>query len=172
MTPHLLRLTDVGAAALADAVAGGPAVEITHVALGSGAGPLTGAETALGIEVARVPVGASRVVDAVATVGAEFPVGSVAADRSVREVGLFDADGRLIFHAAVAPGATLGALTPATAYAVSLQVALKAAPDGVIVFVEADPPSELLLLSRVSALEVQLARLKDASWRNLFLAQS
>lgn len=98
-----MKLTAVGAAKVAAAQSGGPAVSLTHIALGDGngnpVGQPTGSETALAREVWRDQISALYTNPNDNTLFmVEGLVASNVGGFSVREVGIFDADGQLFAY--------------------------------------------------------------------------
>lgn len=102
---YLLKLTAAGAAKLTAANAGGPAVSLTHIAIGDGNGnPVaepTGNETALVHEIAgqRRQINALYVSPTDSTVMmAEMVIPADQGGFAVHEIGIFDAEGGLFAY--------------------------------------------------------------------------
>lgn len=98
-----MKLTAAGAAKVAAAQSGGPSVNLTHMAVGDGAGnPVsqpTGTETALVREVYRDQIAALYVNPNDSTMFmAEMTITSAVGGWAVREVGLVDSDGQLFAY--------------------------------------------------------------------------
>lgn len=98
-----MKLTAYGAAKVAAAQAGGPQVNLTHVAVGDGNGlPVTeptGAETALVREVYRNQIAALYINATDNTIFmVEMTIPSTAGGWSVREIGIFDVNGQLFAY--------------------------------------------------------------------------
>lgn len=103
MTNFVMKLTPVGSAKIAAAMAGGPAVVLTAMAVGDGNGnpvaPPTGAETALVREVYRHQLNALAVNANDATMMlAELLIPSSVGNFAIHEVGVFDAAGALFAY--------------------------------------------------------------------------
>lgn len=159
-------LTDVGAAAINAAHLGGPPVVLTHAKLGAAARLATGAEVDLVAPFAEAAIASSAVDDAAKRIdlGLSFEAELVEDEHDVRELGVFDDQGRLIFYWATDAG-SIGALTPRSDYVVALSITLATAPLSAIEIVDQGAPLELLLEPRVIVVERR-------SLRNLFLALS
>jgi len=100
---YLMKLTAEGAALVAAAQAGGPAVSLTHLAVGDGNGnpvtPPTGNETALVREVYRDQIAAIYVNPSdEQTFVAEMTIPSEEGGWTVHELGIFTADGTLFAY--------------------------------------------------------------------------
>jgi phage-related tail fiber protein len=98
---YYMKVTAIGAAKLAEALAAGTPLEITQMAVGDGNGadvtPPVGTEVALVHEVFRAPLSSlSESVSDPTIVLAEFPVPSATGGFYIREVGVFDDAGDLI----------------------------------------------------------------------------
>lgn len=98
-----LKLTATGAAKMAAAQGGGTLVSLTHIAVGDGngnpVGEPSGAETALAREVYRSAIAALYVSPGDNTIFmAEMTIPSATGGWSVREIGIFDADGALFAY--------------------------------------------------------------------------
>ncbi|WP_295168220.1 hypothetical protein [uncultured Brevundimonas sp.] len=162
--PMIAVLTDIGAAAINAAHLGGQPVRLVSAALGSAAHAMTGHEAALVQPIATAPISASTVnnVERRIDLGLVFEASQVAADHDVRELGVFDELGRLIFYWSTDQG-SIGALTPRSDYLIALSVTLATVPLSAIEIIDRGAPLELILEPRVIALERR-------SIRNLFLA--
>ena len=164
--PMIAILTDVGAAAINAAHLGGEPVRLVSAGLGSAARVMTGLEAALVQPIATAPIAASAVNEAERRIdlGLVFEAALVVGDHDVRELGVFDEQGRLIFYWCTDQG-SIGALTPRSDYLIALSVTLATAPLSSIEIIDQGAPLELILEPRVIALERR-------SLRNLFLAMS
>lgn len=103
MTTYLMKLTAKGAAKMAAATTGGPAVILTHMAVGDGNGnpvaPPTGNELALVHEVFRDQLTSLAVnVNDAALMLAEMLIPSATGGFAIYEVGVFDADGDMFAY--------------------------------------------------------------------------
>lgn len=157
-------LTDAGELAIQDAIASDSLVAITHVALGDGGGarydpPFTA--TGLRGERIRLPiVSQSQTADAVWIVRAEFPEGPTP-DFRVREVGYYDAQGRLI---ALWAGAEIADRdTHGLDLLVDFTLVLTRVAEGVVI-VDADDDALLALAASTGAAiaNLQLEQLRQA----------
>lgn len=98
-----MKLTAYGAARIADAMADGPPVELTHMAVGDGngvaVGEPTGAETALVREVHRRAISSiyKNPLDTTAFL-VEMTIPSDIGGWSMREIGCFDTNGQLFAY--------------------------------------------------------------------------
>lgn len=177
-------LTDIGRDALIQAQIGLGQVVISKVAFGKKARLPTGHETGLVEQFLVWPISTSTFLEsgqidlAVLVEGAET---GLTEDQPVREIAFLDANDRPIFYWSTT--GALGAITPATAYALTFSVALAPADAAVIEIIDAGAPWEVLFGARVAALEAKftsptsplnaaLSALQDAAWRNRFLSQS
>lgn len=167
MTQLLPVLTGVGRAAILEAQGAATFVRIAACAIGRAARLPNGAEVAMTDEIGRGPVASSSLDVAAGRLelgvyldGSTLGLGG---PETVREVGFFDQQGRLIYYWSQ-PDALLGAVTPQTAYALALSVTLAPADAAVIQIIDNGPPYDLLF-------EPALASLRRAAWRNLFLSQ-
>jgi hypothetical protein len=100
---YYMKVTTIGAAKLAAALAAGTPLEITQMAVGDGNGadvaPPVGTEEALVREVFRAPLSSlSESVSDPTIVLAEFPIPSATGGFYIREVGVFDDAGDLIAY--------------------------------------------------------------------------
>ena len=164
-------LTHTGLVALQTAKGGGDPVVLTRIGLGSSARLPTGTE-----EVLVTPI-----IDAAITSHAVDPLtgqldlgvqidgagAGVAQDHVIREVGVFDQLGRLIYYWATTD--SLGSITPVTAYALTIALQLSQADAAVIQIIDQGPSWDVLIDEKIAA---RIARFEQASFRNLFLAQS
>lgn len=168
-------LTAVGQAAFLAAQSGGPAVSLTHISLGSAARLPTGEETDLTNQFAHAPIASHQLIDLEhgkqLDLGVEFdgPDYDLEGTTPVREIGVWDAEERLIYYWSTTD--SLGSLTPATAYGLSIAVAMADAEAEVVVIVDTGPPWGALFEARMQDVEAGIASSRSAAWRNLFLAQ-
>lgn len=179
-------LTESGRDALIAAQIGQGQVVISKVALGKAARLPTGLETAVVDPFLNWPISTSTFIE-----GGQIDLGvliegsqiepKLTEDQPVREIAFLDEDDRVIFYWSTT--GALGSVTAATAYALTFSVVLAPADAAVIQIIDQGAPWEVLFGARVAALEAKftspvsplnrdLAVLKDAAWRNLFLTQA
>ena len=164
-------LTHVGLLALQSARAGGPAVTLSRIKLGTTARLPSGNETDVLTAVADAPI-ASHTLDPVSGQldlcvmidGGEI---GLTQDHVIHEAGVFDQDGRLIFYWAGLD--SIGSITPVTAYALNVAMTLAQADAAVIQIVDVGAPWDAILEPRLQAIAAVNRR---AAWRTLFLALS
>jgi hypothetical protein len=176
-------LTEEGRDALLAAQLGDGQVVLTSVAFGSAARAPTGEETALVSPFAVVPVTSSSQDTEASAIKLNVQVDGAEIDiteaHPVREVGVFDAEGRLIFYWSTL--GSLGAITPDIAYALAMSITLAPADAEVIQIVDGGPPFEAVFEERLLAVEAQLqqpasplntalVRARRRAWTTLFLA--
>jgi len=167
----LPALTKLGLLALQSAKAGGEPVVLTDVALGSAPRLPTTDETGLIAPIVSTPI-TSHTLDTMTgqlDLGVQIDGAAVGLtqDHIVHEAGVFDQLGRLIYYWA-SPD-SLGSITPRSAYALNIALLLAQADAAVIHIVDQGPPWDAVLGRQNTALE---ARTRQASFRNLFLAQA
>lgn len=167
----LPALTKVGLLALQAAKAGGEPVVLTRIGLGSAPRLPTTDETDLVAPVVSAPI-TSHTLDSITGqldlgVQIDGAAANLTEDHVIHEAGVFDQLGRLIYYWA-SPN-SLGSITPVTAYALNVAVLLGQADAGVIQIVDQGPPWDAVIGQQIAALD---ARVRRASWRNLFLTQA
>lgn len=168
-------LTHVGLLALQAAKAGGPPVALSAIGLGSAARLPTGAELDIVEHIITAPI-TSHTLDPDTGqldlgVQVDGALAGLTADHVIREVGVFDQDGRLIHYWATPD--SLGSITPVTAYALNIALTLSTADAAVIQVIDQGPNWGVMVEAAVSAAEARLAQAaRQSTFRNLFLAQA
>jgi hypothetical protein len=164
-------LTHVGKLALQEAKAGGRPVVLSQIAFGSAPRLPTQEEIVLVSPFIARPIGSYTLNPVTGQLDVGVQIDGAAAglieDHPVHEAGLLDQLDRLIFY--WASPESLGAITPRTAYALTIGVVMAQADAEAIQIVDGGPSWEAAVAQQIAALE---GRTRRASFRNLFLAQA
>lgn len=177
-------LTQIGQDALINAQLGQGRVVIDKVAFGRAARLPLGDETGVADHFLTWPIASGRFVQdgqidlSILVEGSQT---ELADDQPVRELAFLDETGRAIFYWSTT--GSLGAVSPAIGYALTFSIKLAPADAQVIEIISQGTPWEALFGARFDALEAavlsptsplnrELAAIRDAGWRNLFLSQA
>lgn len=171
MSALLPALTHVGKLALQEAKAGGSPVILSQISFGSAPRLPTQEETSLVAPFINGPISSHtlNLETGQLDVGVQIDgaLDGLTQDYPVHEAGLFDQLGRLIFY--FASPDTLASITPRTAYALTIGVAMAQADAAVVQVVDQGPAWEVIVDQRIRD---ALRRVNARSYRNLFLSLS
>lgn len=171
MSALIPALTHVGKIALQEAKAGIAPVILSQIQFGSEPRLPTQEETALVAPFISGPI-SSHTLDQETgqlDVGVQIDgaLEGLTQDYPVHEVGLFDQLGRMIFY--FASPDTLSAITPRTAYALTIGIVMAQADAAVIQVNDQGPAWEVIVDQRIRD---ALRSVNDRLYRTLFLSQS